>query len=124
MYRANLITALTVCMWSLKCTAPQTENPSNLALLLGLRLQQREKVEGTGSESDFERQWLHHNLTLTRLCLHDCLFCAISSAKERKIIYCRPIKIRQNPCPKVWSGGKLWCFDGFSVVCCDLAYCQ
>lgn len=80
-HRASLITGLTVCAWSLNSVAPKRENPSNLALLGALRLQQGKEVEGTGSESHFERRSLHHNLTVTMLCLHGSPFCRLSFAK-------------------------------------------
>lgn len=73
-HRASLITGFAVCAWSLNSMAPKRENPSNLALLNVLRLQQGKEVEGTGSESHSERQSLHHNLTVTMLCLHGSLF--------------------------------------------------
>lgn len=74
--RVSLMTGFTVYTWSLNSMAPNTENPSNLALS-ALRLQQGKEVEGTSSESHFERQSLHHNLTATMLCLHGCLFCRL-----------------------------------------------
>lgn len=80
MHRASLITGLTVYVWSLNSVAPKRENPSNLALLWALRLQQGKEVEGTGSESHFERRSPHHNLTVTMLCLHGSLFCFLSLA--------------------------------------------
>lgn len=80
-HRASLITGLTVCAWSLNSMAPKRENPSNLALLWALRLQQRKEVEGTESESHFERRSLHHNLTVTMLCLHGSLFCRLKICK-------------------------------------------
>lgn len=55
MHRVGLITGLTVCAWSLNSMAPNRENPSNLALLSALMLQQGKETEGTRSESHFER---------------------------------------------------------------------
>ena len=79
-YRASLITGLTVCSWSLNNMAPNRENPSNLALLSPLKLQQRKEVEGTSSESHFERRSIYHNPTVTILCLHGRLFCRLEYA--------------------------------------------
>lgn len=52
-HRARLIT---VCARSLNSMAPSGENPGNLALLGPLKLQQEKEVEGTSSESHFERR--------------------------------------------------------------------
>lgn len=52
-HRARLIT---VCAWSPNSMAPSGENPSNLALLGPLKLQQEKEAESTSSESHFERR--------------------------------------------------------------------
>lgn len=44
------------------------------------------EVEGRSSESDFERQSLHHNLTVTMLCLHDCLHYRLGFAGEYEFV--------------------------------------
>lgn len=80
--KETLITSFALRMWSLNSMAPKRENPSNQALFRALRLQQRTEVEGTDSESHFVRRSLHHNLTVTMLCLHGSLLCRLSICQD------------------------------------------
>lgn len=80
-HKETLITSL-LRVWSLNSMAPKRENPSNQALFRALRLHQRTEVEGTDSESHFVRRSLHHNLTVTMLCLHGSLFCRLSICQD------------------------------------------
>lgn len=51
----SVITGLTACVRLGNSVAPLREDPGNQALYRALRLQQGTEVEGTGSESHFER---------------------------------------------------------------------
>lgn len=78
----SLITSLTVCTWSLNSMAPKGENPGYQAPFRGFKVTTEERMEseGTCSESHFERRSLHHNLTVTMLCLRGSLFSRLGYA--------------------------------------------